>query len=436
MIDLTNRELASLVWIGVAAIAAVLWQPLRKSAIRAVGAVLRPVFLVPFALFGLYVAVLVALASLTPVWNLGLIKDTVLWFLTVGVVLMFRAVNAPKEEGWFLRQATGTVRLTLFLDIYLNFQGLPFWGEFALQGWLFVLILSDGAAQIDAIRGGEDLVGFARAIHFLQAVTGLALMAYVAVWLFGNWATVDWVQSARELLLPVWLTVFSLPFIFGWAWYLTWDGAGRQLRRFAPGGRIGLRSRLAVLLGYHLRLRDMSRFANYWARKVVEEQALRAKLRVVHEHRARMRTDEEEKRRRADELVRHAGYAGTNDSGRRMDRREFAETIRALETLSSAHMGWYRNDPSGRYKPKIVEFMPTYARGLPTEHGIAMEVAQEGQSWYAWRRTVSGWVFGIGAAGQPPDQRFYDGEVPPRGFPGPQGTWGKIPFERGPNWEA
>lgn len=64
-----------------------------------------------------------------------------------------------------------------------------------------------------------------------------------------------------------------------------------------------------------------------------------------------------------------------------MDRREFAETIRALETLSSAHMGWYRNEPSGRYKPKIVEFMPTYARGLRTEYGIAMEVAQDGQSW-------------------------------------------------------
>jgi len=41
-----------------------------------------------------------------------------------------------------------------------------------------------------------------------------------------------------------------------------------------------------------------------------------------------MRRDKEEKRRKADALVRYAGYRGADEEGRRLDRREFAETIR------------------------------------------------------------------------------------------------------------
>ena len=42
--------------------------------------------------------------------------------------------------------------------------------------------------------------------------------------------------------------------------------------------------------------------------------------------------------------------------------------------------------------------------GLPRESGITLHVARDGQSWYARRRTVTGWCFAIGAAGPPPDQ--------------------------------
>jgi len=62
-------------------------------------------------------------------------------------------------------------------------------------------------------------------------------------------------------------------------------------------------------------------------------------------------------------------------------------------------MGWYRNNPAGQYKTKVAEFMSTFARGLPEEHAITMEVSVDGQSWYAWRRTVSGRGFRSGCRG-------------------------------------
>jgi hypothetical protein len=433
---LTERELASLAWIGLAVGSALFWRPMQNALTDIVGALLNPAFLLPLALLGLYTAALVGLASLTPAWNLDLLKDTLIWFFTVGVVLMVRAANDATKDGWFLRQALATVRPTILLEFYLNLHGLPFWGEFALQGWLLLLILVDAAVQLDKIRGGESLVGFGRAVHWLQAITILALLSYVGIWLMGTWASIDLVQSLRESMLPTCLTLFTLPFLFGWVWYLNWDTARRQLGMAMPrGSRLGFRTRLAMLLGYGLSLHRPF-MGNAWGRQLIEAPTLRAKLRVIGEQRARRRREAQERRRKAEDLVRYAGSPGTDAEGRRLDRREFAATIRALELMSSAQMGWYHNEPAGSYKTWPDAVLSALTRGLPAEHGITLKVSADGQRWYAWRRTVSGWVFAAGSAGPPPDQRFYDGEEPPEGFPGSNDTWGHFPFERGPNWES
>ena len=66
-----------------------------------------------------------------------------------------------------------------------------------------------------------------------------------------------------------------------------------------------------------------------------------------------------------------------------------------------------------------------------------MKVAEDGQRWLAYRRTISGWCFAIGAAGPPPGQWEYDGQDPPTGFPGEEPVWGDIPFREAVsrNWD-
>ena len=99
-------------------------------------------------------------------------------------------------------------------------------------------------------------------------------------------------------------------------------------------------------------------------------------------------------------------------------------------------MGHYRK--RNRYDPELLALLGDgFARhGLANEHGIEMKVSEDGQAWFAYRRTVTGWCFAIGAAGPPPDQWEYDGQNPPRGFPGTDPIWGERPFEEtvNSNW--
>ena len=61
-----------------------------------------------------------------------------------------------------------------------------------------------------------------------------------------------------------------------------------------------------------------------------------------------------------------------------------------------------------------------------------MKVADDGQSWWAQRRTIRGWVFAIGAAAPPPSQQFFNGPEPHEAGPGTSG-WG-AEHEWTPNW--
>ena len=130
--------------------------------------------------------------------------------------------------------------------------------------------------------------------------------------------------------------------------------------------------------------------------------------------------------------MRYAGIDGTDSEGRRLDQREFKETTKALRWLATCHMGHYRR--RNRYDPELLALLGDgFARhGLANEHGIGMKVSEDGQAWFAYRRTITGWCFAIGAAGPPPDQWEYDGQDPPRGFPGRDPMWGRKGRSRTP----
>jgi hypothetical protein len=137
------------------------------------------------------------------------------------------------------------------------------------------------------------------------------------------------------------------------------------------------------------------------------------------------------RRREREEL--YAGSSEVDENGRRLDDREFGETKRALQWIYTCQVGWYRND--GRYRKDLLQMLRDLtSHGLPLNHGISMHVSPEGESWWAWRRTPSGQVLGIGANSPPLTQWLYDATEPPQGGPAPGSGWGDEPFDTPPNW--
>lgn len=172
--------------------------------------------------------------------------------------------------------------------------------------------------------------------------------------------------------------------------------------------------------------------------QVGEAGTFRGAKQVVARYRKERREAEQAATEEQERLQRYAGSNEVDAEGRRLDRREFKETMSALRWVATCQRGWYQ-DRGRRYRQELEQMvsagMPV--KGLPDEPEINVRVANSGQAWYAWRRTVTGWCFAIGGAGPPALEWEYDGPEPPDGLPGEDRAWGEDPLDdaSSPNWE-
>jgi hypothetical protein len=254
---------------------------------------------------------------------------------------------------------------------------------------------------------------------------------------YGGWAVLDKGQLALDFLLPIWLMLGILPFIFVFSLILGYDQALRGVNWATQDSRSRWRARLALVTVMHFRIGDLHAFPWNLATRLVAAQDL-ASARQVLKRFLTSRRDAE--RARAEEQARLAQYAGsdaTDDQGRRLDRREFKATKAALNWLDTCQGIRYQKE-GGRYRADLLELLggDFTSYGLPRESGISMKVSEDGRAWYAWRRTITGWCFAIGANGAPPDRWEYDGLEPPLDVPGMDPRWGTRPFsdEVSRNW--
>jgi hypothetical protein len=431
---LTTRELATLIWYVPAAVL-IWWRiPGVREPVRSLARIVwQPIILVPATLFTLWMVGVIYVGARLGAWDWARLKDTLYWFVPA-YILLFGAVNSATEAGFFRRRVRDAVGVSVFLAFYVTVVTLDLPWELVLVPVLTILSLiatlgglSLGGTTAISKRAGNWATG-------IIAVIVLALVVSTTVTLVQNRATIDWADLARSLVMPVWLTVFALPFVWAMSAVVEYDTALRHMRISTEERRMPWRSVLALFVSFRFKRVALHKFAGRWPRELVTATGFREARAVIAKQRAELKADAARNQKGADDLTRFAGTTGLDARGRPLDKREFKETTGALETLANAQMGWYQSTGSRYQRDLMDKFAEVYARGLPAEHGITMKVSGSGQSWYAWRRTPSGMCFGIGAAGPPPDQRFFEGMEPPQGFPRVSPDW-LPPHERGPTWE-
>jgi len=425
----TTREIASAFWL--AALAAIVvavprLRPLVGGVARALLILLQPWVALLLGLFFGWLAFAIWIASHVPLWNSRLLVEAVLWAAVQGFALL-ASIGEMGEPGFFRRQLGRVVGITAFLLFYLHIITFPLVVEIALQPLSALL----GVMAL-AARRTENETWTSR----LLAAFGFLLIVATAANLATNFGQIDWARVGFSWLLPLWLTVMAIPAVY----LLNVIDQYRVLFRLADmdarprGWRARIRARLALLLGYGVNARELAVVRRYLGTigRVAIAPNLSAALAEIADLRAMRRAETDAERQRVEDLKTYSGVKGTDEEGRQLDRREFEETTGALNTLAVRQMGWYRNR-GGRYRREVLELMGHHhaLERLPAHHGIKMRVRRDGQAWYAWRRTPSGWVFAIGAHGPPPAQSHYDGPTLPKGYPGEWPGWKDVP---GANW--
>jgi len=377
-----------------------------------------------------------SIAARLNLWTTALTATTALWFLFTGFAWFMNLDEAGKDPDFFKRRFFETLGFAAFFEFFLNAQVLPLPAEALGQLFLLVVVLLNVVASQD-----QQYKPVAKLTTGILVSTSVGLLIFTAIQLTSDWANVDKASLANEFLMPIWLAVAVIPYLYLVAFFMGYELLFIRLNFMNNRRSPRLRAKAGILLGLRVSLVDVEEFSGPFARAAAESESVRDALIQVRGFKHDRSEKEAARTQARHALEQNSGRRGVGANGLVLDRREFAKTKEALRWLSNCHMGWYqRDDRPDEYRKDLLDMListDSKQFAFESEEPVVSKVRKDGQAWYAYRATPSGHVLGIGAVGRPPSQWFYDGPTPPSGFPSAKSAgWSDYMSPDRPEWQA
>ncbi len=319
---LNSREIASLLWLGLVFALAMLKHEVRSGFRGVVRTAAQPAILGLLTLFLVFVGFEIGVTSRIGLWRTSLAKETVVWAITSGIVLVFNFASASRDAAFFRKTIAATVTLTVALEFLLNFFVFSLPVEFVIQPLVaFVAMLSIVAGRDEKHRPVKKLA------DGLSAIFGFVVLGFVLRQAYLRWREFD-LQALLEFALPVWMTIGLLPFVYAVGLFAAYDSIWREINRTTSDQRVRRVTRLAAFTKLNFRLHDAHAFRWKWIHDAVGAGGFTAARRVVGAFLDSRRAQAQAAAAREARLRQFAGSKEVDESGRRLDRRDSTALLR------------------------------------------------------------------------------------------------------------
>ena len=224
--ELSNREWATGAWL-VFLLAVALWTSDGRSAVgSAIKTAIGPKLLTLWITYFTWIALFVLIADRIGVWRPVLTKDTVVWSVTAGIVLLaqFTEVAGP---GYFRQALVRMLSAVAVIEYLLNFASFWLPVELLIQPLLAVSVVPpkyyndvDDKETARRVRAGILLVLVGGIlIHSIQK-------------LYASWGVLDLRLFALQLAWPILLGAWVLVFVFPLAIVSNYEQAFLRLETY------------------------------------------------------------------------------------------------------------------------------------------------------------------------------------------------------------
>jgi hypothetical protein len=209
MVSFNNREIATALWLLIFLALVLLKADIRKSFMSVLRSFFRLKILVPVILMILYTAAAVILLAAIDMWNVSLLKDSIVWFCVIAMAMMIRFVTSDNVENIFQRILTDSIKIVIILEFLINTY------TFSLPAALVILPLLTFIAMFDVVASHDKKYSMvAKLVERVQNVIYLLIIVIVlwrAIHDLHNLQTLDTVRSVA--LAPLLSLLFS-PFLY------------------------------------------------------------------------------------------------------------------------------------------------------------------------------------------------------------------------------
>lgn len=164
-----------------------------------------------------YVVLLLAIFYKIGWWNIAMLKDTIIWFIGSGAILMF-SMNKAKDISFFKTLIVNNLKFIILLEFLINLYTFHFIWELIILPFFTLLLLLQYVAE-----GKKEHAVTTQVLKKVTVFFGTLLLLYVAYKTISGFNAVVTYQNALLLLLPPVLTILIIPYLYGIALYMSYE---------------------------------------------------------------------------------------------------------------------------------------------------------------------------------------------------------------------
>lgn len=224
----STRELALLFWIAVIILLSFLSLKLTKSFLGIVKAFFARKIIQIFLLYNLYVALIVFILERIDLLDKNLIKDTTLWYFSVGFILFLKLNNA-KSIRYFREIIFDSIKWIIILEYLVNFYTFGFWTEIICMPIIFSLVLTQFYTELGKTEQDKAIsANLKNTLNFI----GLIIFVYVLYMTIVEFKQLLTINNLKSFLLPPLLTILYIPFLYLAALFMQYEELFVSIRNY------------------------------------------------------------------------------------------------------------------------------------------------------------------------------------------------------------
>lgn len=204
-----NRELASLILLTLVMVWALRKAGIRRSLKSTVRAFFRKEIIVLVLLMVLYTGATVTVLRCISIWNLSLLKDTIVWFWVGAMPMIMHFMTSRNTENIFRKVAVDSIRVIIVLEFLVNTYTFPFVVELIIVPTMTLVAMLDVVSSTD--KKFAELSKFTKGI---QVVVGCAIVVIAIGRAILDWHNLASFDSFRSIALAPILCLLFTPFLY------------------------------------------------------------------------------------------------------------------------------------------------------------------------------------------------------------------------------
>ncbi|MFW5794768.1 MAG: hypothetical protein ACOCRK_11700 [bacterium] len=209
MFVFNNREIAIGLWLLVIFILMIRKKNIRNFLKGLLKRLFNIKILVSILLMFMSTIIIVLLLYYINFWDSSLLKDTIIWFLFIGIVTCVNTLASRRDEDELKKIIYDNLRVLILIEFIINYYTFSLIIELIIMPFITLIFLLEILVEKE-----EKYLSVKKLLKTVQTVIGFFLIFYFISNLVSSYQSFISYKTLKSFLLPIILSLFYLPFIY------------------------------------------------------------------------------------------------------------------------------------------------------------------------------------------------------------------------------